>query len=98
MRNYLQVYVIAIARVDPAPCQSAAARLYVVVRSRIYRWYDELHDLEASVVDEKSRAFGLQELDRIEDEVRKIEVPLSYDQELYSLRLHIDMLRRQLKV
>jgi hypothetical protein len=68
------------------------------VRSRIYRWYDELHELEASVVDEKSRTFGLQELDRIEDEVRKIEVPLSYDQELYSLRLHIDMLRRQLTV
>lgn len=67
------------------------------VRSRIYKWYDELHDLEAAVKDEESRQLSLHELERIENEVRKVEVPLSYDQELYSLRLHIDLLRRQLK-
>jgi TRAP transporter TAXI family solute receptor len=66
------------------------------VRSRIYRWYEELHELESTVKDEESRQVGLQKLERMEDEVRKVEVPLSYDQELYSLRLHIDMLRRQL--
>ncbi len=66
------------------------------VRSRIYRWYEELHELESTVKDDESRQLGLLKLDRMEDEVRKVEVPLSYDQELYSLRLHIDMLRRQL--
>lgn len=67
------------------------------VRSRIYRWYEELHGLEAAVNDEQTLQFSLNELDRIENDVRKVEVPLSYDQELYTLRLHIDLLRRQLK-
>jgi TRAP transporter TAXI family solute receptor len=66
------------------------------VRSRIYRWYEELHELEAAIKDYDTRMLGLEKLDYMEDEVRKVEVPLSYDQELYSLRLHIDMLRRQL--
>lgn len=66
------------------------------VRSRIYRWYEELHGLEAAAHDNESRQASLDELDRMENEVRKVEVPLSYDQELYSLRLHIDLLRKQL--
>ncbi len=67
------------------------------VRSRIYRWYEELHGLEAAAKDDESRQVSLDELDRMENEVRKVEVPLSYDQELYSLRLHIDLLRKQLR-
>jgi hypothetical protein len=33
------------------------------------------------------------ELDRVEQEVRRIDVPLSYAQALYDLRLHIDYVR-----
>lgn len=66
------------------------------VRSRIYRWYKELHDLEIELTDSGSEQV-LAHLDQIEDEVRKVEVPLSYNRELYSLRLHINMLRQQLK-
>ncbi len=71
------------------------------IRSKVYRWYDKLHDLEEAVSNtddiEKATRVALQQLDDIEAEVSKIEVPSSYDSELYSLRLHIDMLQRKIK-
>jgi hypothetical protein len=39
----------------------------------------------------------LAELDRIEDQVTKVSIPLSYSKELYDLRLHIEMLRNELR-
>jgi hypothetical protein len=38
----------------------------------------------------------LQRLDEREEEVRKVSVPLSYADELYSLRLHIGLVRNKL--
>ena len=38
----------------------------------------------------------LQKLDKLEEEVRKVSVPLSYADELYSLRLHIGLVRDRL--
>jgi hypothetical protein len=38
----------------------------------------------------------LAELDRIEDMVSTVSVPLSFSEELYDLRLHIEMLRNEL--
>ena len=35
-------------------------------------------------------------LDNLEDKVSNISVPSAYSEELYSLRLHIDMLRNKL--
>lgn len=71
------------------------------IRSRVYRWYDKLHDLEAAIAvsdDVKSATeIALKQLDDLELEVSKVEVPPSYDQELYSLRLHIDMLQRKMR-
>jgi len=69
------------------------------IRSRIYRWYAELEavdlvirkDLEGKRLDE-CRA----ELDRIEEKVSKVSIPLSYSEELYDLRVHIEMLRNKL--
>jgi hypothetical protein len=68
------------------------------VRSRIYRWYSELQQ-----VDPKINLMGpmdiepaLIELERIEEEVTQITVPLSYADELYDLRLHIDLVRQEL--
>ncbi len=69
------------------------------MRSRIYRWYDELHELDlqaredVGIGDITSVIAGL---DAIEDEVRQVEVPLAYSDELYNLRLHIELLRNQL--
>lgn len=69
------------------------------IRSKIYRWYDQLHELDLYVRDNRSKE-NVQQflgvLDEMEDEVRQVEVPLSYAEELYHLRLHIDLLRSQL--
>lgn len=40
---------------------------------------------------------NIERLDRIETRVSPISVPLSYREELYDLRLHIDMLRKKLR-
>lgn len=68
------------------------------VRRRIYRWYSELRMVDPAlneVTAENLERFN-KELDRIEEEVRQVEVPLSYADELYNLRLHLEMVRRKL--
>ncbi len=70
------------------------------IRSRIYRWYDELHTLDLNARSEgssKAIKISLEKLTIIELEVQQIEVPLSYAEELYNLRQHLDLLKRQLK-
>ncbi len=70
------------------------------VRSKIYRWYGELEDVsrvaQQGEAREKVRQ-QLAELDRIEEEVAKVSVPLSYRDELYDLRVHIDLVRKNLR-
>ena len=66
------------------------------VRSRIFRWYGQLRRLEDSL-GERPTPDLLQELDGLEDRAGKISVPLSYADELYSLRSHIHMVRRRLQ-
>jgi hypothetical protein len=65
------------------------------IRSRVFRWYGQLRALENAAgrrpVDELNR-----ELDEIETRVENVSIPLSYADELYSLRSHIDMVRRKL--
>lgn len=68
------------------------------IRSRIYRWYDELHALDLELKNNETRE-NIEEAMRIlaemEQEIREVEVPLSYAEELYHLRLHLDLLRNQ---
>ena len=69
------------------------------MRSRIYRWYDELHELDVYTwenADSEVISQALSVLDEMEHDVRQVEVPLSYSEELYHLRLHIELLRNQL--
>lgn len=69
------------------------------IRSRIYRWYDELHELDVYAwnnTDIKVINSTIATLDAMEHDVRLVEVPLSYSEELYNLRLHIELLRNQL--
>lgn len=66
------------------------------VRSRIYRWYTELRE-----IDPRNRSgFDLDEAlvqaERIEREVAEVEAPASYAQELYDLHLHLEFVQRQL--
>ena len=70
------------------------------MRSRIYRWYSKLRafDPERHKDDASERLQEyLVELDGIEGKVAKISVPLSFSEELYHLRMHIDLLRSKLK-
>ena len=68
-------------------------------RSRIYRWYEQL-----KAIDQKSyletdvqliEKLAI-ELDDIEAEVHKVDIPLSYEDQHYNLRLHINMVRDNL--
>jgi hypothetical protein len=71
------------------------------VRKKIYRWYRELQELDVEQPQRETaeRLTALQQrLDAIEEEVRKVRVPLSYVDELYDLRVHIDLLRAKLTV
>lgn len=65
------------------------------VRKKIYRWYDEVQNLDQSAGDNDDHdnlLACLSELRRIEADVREVEVPLSYMHELYVLRQHLQLL------
>jgi TRAP transporter TAXI family solute receptor len=69
------------------------------VRKKIYRWYEELQALDTETPKQlsgESRVLLLHELDKLEEDVRKVKVPLSYADELYNLRLHIGLVRDKL--
>ena len=69
------------------------------IRSRIYRWYRDLRQVEQRIyggADADVTAWAEDELDRIEGEVSQINVPLSYADQLFNLRLHIRFVRREL--
>jgi len=66
------------------------------IRSRIYRWYEELSNIDRALADGFSPAL-LHDIERIEMEIRKVNVPLAYAQELYDLRLHLALVREQLE-
>jgi len=71
------------------------------MRARVYRWYDTLQVLDYEVRQDLSKeavAEFIERLHKIEEDVRQISVPLAYAAELYSLRQHIDLLRRQIKM
>jgi TRAP-type uncharacterized transport system substrate-binding protein len=66
------------------------------IRSRVFRWYGQLREIEAAGASRPSAEL-LQGLDAIEARVNAIQVPLSYTDELYALKGHIQMVRRKLQ-
>jgi hypothetical protein len=68
------------------------------VRSRIYRWYADVRDLDARLLADPrgNRQAILHALRELEREVASISVPLAYTGELYHLRLHIHLLQERL--
>ena len=67
------------------------------IRSRVFRWYGQLRDIESrSTTQANALPALLEELDRLEARVGKVVVPLSYTDELYALRNHIEMVRQKL--
>jgi hypothetical protein len=62
------------------------------IRSRVFRWYGQLRALEEAIGKRPGQELR-DELDAIEGRVGRIHIPLSYADELYALRSHIDMVR-----
>ena len=65
------------------------------VRSRIFRWYGQLRDIELRSEDEDSQTL-LRALDELEGRAEKVTVPLSYTDELYALKNNIQLVRKKL--
>ncbi len=67
------------------------------IRSRVFRWYAQLRDIEDRVTEHAdSTPALLQELDELELRVGKVVIPLSHADELYALRNHINLIRQKL--
>ena len=66
------------------------------VRSRIFRWYAQLRDIEQRIDRHDSHAL-MQELQALERHAERVTVPLSYTDELYALRSNIALVRKKLQ-
>ena len=67
------------------------------IRSRVFRWYGQLREIEARArLGVEPLEFLVKELTQLETRVGKITVPLSYADELYALRNHIDLVRQKI--
>jgi TRAP transporter TAXI family solute receptor len=67
------------------------------IRSRVFRWYGRLRDIEDRSRETSDTAPLLAELDALRERVGQVNVPLSYADELYALRSHIDQVRSKLQ-
>ena len=66
------------------------------IRSRVFRWYGQLRDIESRLAQQHEPAQALRdELDALAAKVEKITVPLSHADELYALRNHIHWVRKK---
>lgn len=77
--------------------------LYVwKVRSRVYRWYGQLRSVEQAIEDVPADQCDvvypaqLKRLNEIEEKVNHISIPLSFADELYGLRSHINFVRKRI--
>ena len=80
------------------PLGKIAPPLYAYrVRSRVFRWYGELRDIESRLeAHPEDKEKLLEELNAIEAKVEKVILPLSYADELYALRNNIGLVRQRL--
>ena len=67
------------------------------VRSRIFKWYAQLREIEhrESSNPDANKAL-VEELNALDTRVEKIKIPLSYADELYALRSNIHLVRKKL--
>ncbi len=84
------------------PFSRTLPALYVwMIRRRLLYWYNQLKALEKNLDGHGARldaAARQVELERIDEAVRGIKVPLHFSGELYDLRLHIDLVRQRLSM
>jgi uncharacterized protein len=68
------------------------------MRARVTRWYKELQQLDDGLKDGTiSKPEATERLNEVEDAVENISVPVDIVADAYTLRLHIDYLRRKLE-
>lgn len=80
------------------PLSKVVPPLYVWrIRSRVYRWYGQLRAVEQDVDEGRPREELLRRLDQIEERVNRLTVPLSFADEFYGLRNHIEFVRQKLR-
>ncbi|MTW06155.1 TAXI family TRAP transporter solute-binding subunit [Pseudoduganella ginsengisoli] len=85
------------------PLSKVLPPLYVWrIRSRVFRWYGQLRAVEQTLADappeqrDAVHAQQLAHLNDIEDKVNQMSIPLSFADELYGLRSHINMVRQRI--
>ena len=67
------------------------------IRSRVFRWYRQLRDIEDRILAKDGSPGELREaINQLEARVGKINVPLSYADQLYALRNNIELVRSKL--
>ncbi len=67
------------------------------IRSRIFRWYAQLRDIEQRAAGAGPVDGLLEELGQMDRRAELIVVPLSYADELYALRANIQLVRNRLQ-
>ncbi len=70
------------------------------VRYRIYRWYKFLRETDRKIVAgtiEENLEPEREKLAKLESELASVDVPLSYSEELYHLREHVEYVTRRLR-
>jgi hypothetical protein len=67
------------------------------IRSRVFRWYRQLREIEDALQTKTvSSAELLHDLNTLEAKALNVTVPLSYADQLYALRSHIQLVRERL--
>lgn len=68
------------------------------MRARIYRWYEQLEKVDRALLSgECDRQALITRLEALDKEVLAVQVPLSFANQLYHLRQHIDLVRQRLR-
>lgn len=85
------------------PLSRIVPPLYVwKVRSRVYRWYAQLRHVEQAIEgvpqDRRADVYSeqLAQLNALEEKANHISIPLSFAEELYGLRSHINFVRKRI--
>jgi TRAP transporter TAXI family solute receptor len=85
------------------PLSKVVPPLYVWrIRSRVFRWYGQLRTVEQALAaapeDRRDAVYAeqLEHLNDIEERVNQISIPLSFADDLYGLRSHINLVRQRI--
>ena len=100
LRNFLdRAWVLAIPLLTLLfPLVRAAPPIYRWrVRRKIYVWYKDIRELEArgrASPEPDERARIVKDLEELQEEIGAVDVPLSYTDDLYRLRSHVEFVKQ----